>query len=176
LREIGIYNILVEIHLPFPKFERADDEALDRTRYQEALQKHGDEAGMLLLPKALELAVCPMEKIPLVKEARRKDLATDEEIAEQVARRKDPETYRGLWGKPLKEVRQQINILGRPLARQSIDELQKLFSGYDPSRFDEKGFVRAEMEADARLYRDPRFRAGIIATLEQKVANFKEEW
>ena len=176
LREIGIYNILVEIHLPFPKFERADDEALDRTRYQEALQKHGDEAGMLLLPKALELAVCPMEKIPLVKEARRKDLATDEEIAEQVARRKDPETYRGLWGKHLGEVEKQIATLGRPLAPQSVDELQKLFSGYDPSRFDEKGFVRTEMEADARLYRDPRFRAGIIATLEQKVANFKEEW
>jgi enoyl-CoA hydratase/carnithine racemase len=176
LREIGIYNILVEIPLPFPKFERADDEALDRTRYQEALQKHGDEAGMLLLPKALELAVCPMKKIPLVKEARRKDLATDEEIAEQVARRKDPETYRGLWGKHLGEVEKQIATLGRPLAPQSVDELQKLFSGYDPSRFDEKGFVRTEMEADARLYRDPRFRAGIIATLEQKVANFKEEW
>jgi hypothetical protein len=52
--------------------------------------------------------------------------------------------------------------------------LEGLFSGYDPSRFDEKEFVRAEMQADARLYRDPRFRAGIIATLEGKVANFKE--
>jgi hypothetical protein len=31
------------------------------------------------------------------------------------------------------------------------------------------------MEADARLYRDPRFRTGIIATLEQKVADFKED-
>jgi enoyl-CoA hydratase/carnithine racemase len=176
LREVGIYNTLVEIPLPFPTFERADDKEGDTARYQGALQRHGDEAGMLLFPKALELAVCPMDKIPLVEEARRKHLATEGEIAERVARRKDHETYRGLWGKPLQDVRQQINILGRPLAPQSIDELQKLFSGYDPSRFDEKGFVREEMEGDARLYRDPRLRTGIIATLEQKVANFKEEW
>jgi enoyl-CoA hydratase/carnithine racemase len=176
LREIGIYNILVNIPLPFPKFERTDDKEGDRARYQEALQQHNDEASLLLFPEALELAVCPTDEIPLAKEDSRKNLATEGEIVEQVVRRKDPETYRDLWGKPLKEVREQIATLGRPLAPQSIEGLEELFSGYDPSRFDEKVFARAEMEADARLYRDPRFRAGIIATLEQKVANFKEEW
>ena len=175
LREIGIYNLLVEIPPPFPKFERTDDKERDKARYQEALQKHNDEMGALLLPKALELAVCPIDEIPLLKETRRKNLATEGEIAEQVARRKNPETYRGLWGKALAEVREPIATLGRPLAPQSIEALEGLFSGYDPARFDEKKFVRAEMEADARLYRDPRFRAGIIATLEGKVANFKED-
>ena len=173
LREIGIYNLVVEIPLSFPKFERTDDKEGDRARYQEALQKHNDEAGLLLLPKALELAVCPTDDIPLLEEASRKNLATEGERAQQVARRKDPEIYRGLWGKPLADVKERIATLGRPLAPQSIEALEGLFSGYDPSRFDEKEFVRAEMEADAKLYRDPRFRAGIIATLEGKVANFK---
>ena len=175
LREIGIYNLLVEMPLSFPKLERTDDREADRARYQQALQKHNDEAGTLLLPKALELGVCPTDDIPLLGEASRKNLATEEEIAQQVARRKNPETYRGLWGKPLAEVKDQIATLGRPLAPQSIKAIEGLFSGCDPSRFDEKQFVRAEMEADARLYRDPRFRAGIVATLEGKVADFKED-
>jgi enoyl-CoA hydratase/carnithine racemase len=175
LREIGVYNLVVEIPLSFPKLERTEDKKGDRARYRDALQRHNDETGLLLLPKALGLGVCPEDDIPVLEEAKRKNLATEGEIAEQVARRKDPETYRGLWGKPLAEVREQIATLGRPLAPQSIEALEGLFSGYDPSRFDEKEFVRAEMEADARLYRDPRFRAGIIATLEQKVANFKED-
>lgn len=175
LREIGVYNLVAEIPLPFPKLERTDDREGDRVRYREALQRHNDEAGLLLLPKALELGVCPEDDIPVLEEVKRKDLTTEVEISEQVARRKDPKTYRGLWGKPLAEVREQISTLGRPLAPQSTEALEGLFSGYDPSRFDEKEFVRAEMEADARLYRDSRFRAGIIATLEQKVANFKED-
>jgi enoyl-CoA hydratase/carnithine racemase len=174
LREIGIYNLVVEIPLPFPKLERTDDKEGDRAHYREALQKHNDEAGQLLLPRALELGVCPEDDLPFLDEANRKTLATQVEISEQVARRKDPETYRGLWGKPLTEVREEISTLGRPLAPQSIEALEGLFSGYDPSRFHEKEFVRAEIQADARLYRDPRFRAGIIATLEGKVANFKE--
>ena len=175
LREIGVYNLVVEIQFPFPRLERTDDREADKTRYREALQRHNDEVGLLLLPKALELGACPKDDIPVLEKAKRKVLATAGEIAEQVARRKDPETYRGLWEKPLAEVREQIATLGRPLAPQSIEALEELFSGYDPSRFDEKEFVRAEMEADARLYRDPRFRAGIIATLEQKVANYKED-
>ena len=175
LREIGLYNLVVEIPLSFPKLERTDDKEGDRARYREALQRHNDEAVLLLLPKALELGVCLEDDIPVLKEAKRKNLATEGEIAEQVTSRKDPETYRGLWGKPLAEVKEQIATLGRPLAPQSIEALEGLFSGYDPSRFGEKEFVRAEMEADARLYRDPGFRAGIIATLEQKVANFKED-
>ncbi|NIS62303.1 MAG: hypothetical protein GTO13_16875, partial [Proteobacteria bacterium] len=55
LREIGIYNLVVETPLSFPKLERTDDKEGDRARYREALQKHNDEAGFLLLPKALEL-------------------------------------------------------------------------------------------------------------------------
>jgi len=175
LREIGIYNRVVEIPLPFPKLERTDDKEGDRARFREALQKHNDEAGMLLLPEALEMAVCPGDDIPCIAEAHRRNLATEGEIAQQVARRKDPETYRGLWGKTLTEVKDSIAESGRPLAPQSIEALEGLFSGYDPFRFNEKEFVRAEMEADARLYRDPRFRAGIIATLEGKVADFREE-
>jgi enoyl-CoA hydratase/carnithine racemase len=175
LRETGLYNLVAEIPLPFPKLERTDDREGDRARYREALQRHNDEAGLLLLPKALKLGVCSEDDIPVLEETKRKDLTTEGEIAEQVARRRDPETYRGLWGKPLAEVREQIATLGRPLAPQSIEALEGLFSGYDPSRFGEKEFVRAEMEADARLYRDPRFRTGIIATLEQKVADFKED-
>ncbi len=175
LREIGIYTLVVDIPLPFPKFEKTDDREGDRARYQEALQKHNDEVGMVLLPMALELAVSPLDEIPVVTEATRKVLATEREIADQVARRKNPETYRGLWGKPLAEVKDSISGLGRPLAPQSIEALEELFAGYDPARFNERDFVRAEMEADARLYRDPRFRAGIIATLEGEVADFKEE-
>jgi enoyl-CoA hydratase/carnithine racemase len=175
LREVGIYTLVVDIPMPFPKFEKTDDREGDRARYQEALQKHNDEVGMVLLPKALELAVCPLDEIPIVTEAARKVLATEGEIADQVARRKNPETYRDLWGKPLAEVKDSIAGLGRPLAPQSIEALEELFAGYDPARFNERDFVRAEMEADARLYRDPRFRAGIIATLEGKVANFTEE-
>jgi len=34
-------------------------------------------------------------------------------------------------------------------------------------------FVEKEMWADARLYRDPRFRAGLIGTLEQRVSDFR---
>jgi enoyl-CoA hydratase/carnithine racemase len=175
LREVGIYTLVVDIPLPFPKFEKTDDREGDRARYQEALQKHNDEAGMVLLPKALELSVCPLDEIPIVTEATRKVLATEGEIADQVARRKNPETYRGLWGKPLAEVKDSLAGLGRPLAPQSIEALEELFAGFDPARFNERDFVRAEMEADARLYRDPRFRAGIIATLEGKVTNFTEE-
>ena len=64
--------------------------------------------------------------------------------------------------------------MGRPLAPQSIDALNELLDGYDPSSFDEKSFVQKEMEADARLYRDMRFRTGLIATLEQRVADYRE--
>ena len=40
-------------------------------------------------------------------------------------------------------------------------------------QFDELVFAEKEMKADARLYRDPRFRAGVIATLEQRVADYR---
>ena len=63
--------------------------------------------------------------------------------------------------------------MGKPLAPQSIEALSRLLDNYEPSLFDEYTFVKEEMEADARLYRDPRFRAGLMATLEQKVADYR---
>jgi len=71
-------------------------------------------------------------------------------------------------------VNEEVGRLGRPLAPQSVEALSALFSRYDASRFDEKAFVKEEADADARLYRDPRFRAGLVATLEQKVADYRE--
>ncbi|MFP3928433.1 MAG: hypothetical protein ACLFUP_05970, partial [Desulfobacteraceae bacterium] len=101
-------------------------------------------------------------------------LASEEEINREVARRTDPWTYSRLWGKPLSEARVETAELGRPLAPQSVEALDDLFSSVDPAGFNEKEFVRREMEADSRLYRDPRFRAGLTATLEQKVADFRD--
>ena len=62
---------------------------------------------------------------------------------------------------------------GRPLAPQSIEALRGLLGAYDPASFDEEAFVQAEAEADGRLYRDARFRAGVVATLEQRVADYR---
>jgi hypothetical protein len=63
--------------------------------------------------------------------------------------------------------------LGRPLAPQSIEALNGLLKTYEPAGFDEEAFVREEADADARLYRDSRFRAGLVATLEQRVADYR---
>jgi len=70
-------------------------------------------------------------------------------------------------------VNDEITKIGRPLAPQSIEALTRLFEDYDPATFDEISFVEREMKADARLYRDPRFRAGILGTLEQRVTDFQ---
>jgi enoyl-CoA hydratase/carnithine racemase len=173
LKEIGTYNAIVDIPFPFPKREKTDDPDADKARYQEALEVHSEKTGLLLLPKALELAVCPEKEIPKVAQENRTTLATDEEISQEVSRRKDPENYAHLWGKPLREVKEEIARIGRPLAPQSIEALTGLFEQYEPSRFDEVSFVETEMHADARLYRDPRFRAGLIGTLEQTVTDFR---
>ncbi len=174
LKACGIYNVVVEVTQAFPKKERTDDPQRDKQRYADALQAHNDEVGLLLIPVALELAVCPSHKVPTVGGKDRKILATDREIDEEVSRRVDPMHYEGLWGKPLKEVKEEIKRLGRPLAPQSIAELKQLFEAYPESRFDEERFVEDEKKADSRLYRDPRFKQGIVATLEQKVADFRE--
>ena len=173
LEEIGTYNAIVDIPFPFPKREKTDDPEADKARYQEALEAHNEQTGLLLLPKALELAVCSEKEIPGVSEQNRATLATGEEISQEVTRRSDPENYSHLWGKPLREVKDEIAQTGRPLAPQSIEALTKLFEQYEPSQFDEVSFVEAEMHADARLYRDLRFRAGLIGTLEQTVTDFR---
>lgn len=174
LKEIGIYNVVVDIPFPFPKRQKTGDRKADKAAYLEALETHDNETGKLLLPKALEIATCPEENVPKVDEKERVILATKEDVDREVARRKDPENYSQLWGKSLREVKDKIVGTGRPLAPQSIDALNKLLEDYDPLRFDEHQFVQREMTADARLYRDTRFRAGLIATLQQTVADYRE--
>ncbi len=174
LKEIGIYNVVVDIPFPFPKRQKTGDREADKTAYLEALETHDNETGKLLLPKALEIATCPEENIPKVDEKERPILATKEDVDREVARRKDPENYSHLWGKSLREVKDEIVGTGRPLAPQSIDALNRLLYDYDPLRFDEHQFVQREMTADARLYRDTKLRAGLVATLEQSIANYRE--
>jgi enoyl-CoA hydratase/carnithine racemase len=172
LKAIGIYNLVVDVPLGFPKMPKTGDPKADKAAYAEALEKHDEETGMLLLPKGLEMATCPSGAVPWVTE--RATLAKGAELSEEVRRRSDPQTYAHLFGKPMKEVNEEVGRLGRPLAPQSIEALSALFNRYDASRFDEAAFVKEEADADARLYRDPRFRAGLVATLEQKVADYRE--
>jgi enoyl-CoA hydratase/carnithine racemase len=174
LKEIGIYNDVVHIPFPFPKRGKSADADADKANYLAALETHNDETGLLLLPKALDLATCPEDAIPRVEDHERLILATQADISKEVDRRKDPGNYDHLWGKSLREATDEIKRLGRPLAPQSIEALNELLKDYDPATFDEDRFVEREMKADARLYRDPRFRAGLIATLEQTVADYRE--
>jgi enoyl-CoA hydratase/carnithine racemase len=174
LKKIGTYNEVVHIPFPFPIRGKTGDPDADKARYLAALETHNDDTGFLLLPKALEIATCPEEAIPKVGEKERLILAAKETVSQEVAKRKDPENYSHLWGKSLREVEDQMIRTGRPLAPQSIEAMNKLLEDYDPSQFDESSFVEREMKADARLYRDPRFRAGLIATLQQTVADYRE--
>lgn len=174
LKGIGTYNEVVDIPFPFPKRQKTDDHESDKANYLEALETHNDDTGLLLLPKALIIATCPEEEIPTVDEKERLILATKEDVLKEVARRKEPENYSHLWGKSLREVKDEIAATGRPLAPQSIDALNRLLEDYDPSKFDEIQFVEREMKADARLYRDTKFRAGLVATLEQSIADYRE--
>jgi enoyl-CoA hydratase/carnithine racemase len=173
LKAVGIYNVVVDLSLPFPKMKKTGDPKADKAAYAEARERHDEETGTALLPKGLEVATCPLDEIPMVKEP--VALAEEPEIAEELKRRRDPHTYAPICGKPLKEVNEEIGKLGRPLAPQSVRALSDLLGSYTPSGFDEFAFVKREADADARLYRDPKFRAGLTATLEQKVADFKEE-
>jgi len=172
LKAIGIYNVVADVSLPFPKMKKSGDPKADKAAYAEALEKHDEETGATLLPKGLEIATCPEDQIPVVKKP--VALALEAEIDEELKRRRDPQTYARIRGMPLKEVGEEIGKVGRPLAPQSVRALSGLLGSYDPGNFDEFAFVRKEADADARLYRDPRFRAGLTATLEQKVADFRE--
>jgi len=174
LKGIGIYNEVVPVPFQFPRREKIADPDADKAAYLAALETHNDETGMLLLPEALDMATCAEGKIPGATDRDRLILATQADISKEVAVRKDPENYAHLWGKSLREAKEEIKRLGRPLAPQSIEALNELLKDYDPAAFDEHGFVEKEMKADARLYRNPRFRAGLIATLEQTVADYRE--
>lgn len=172
LRDIGIFNVVVDIPFPLPRMQKTGNPDEDKKRYLEALEKNNEQTGQLLLPVALELATCPESEIPRLQENERKNLITESELQEIIKRRRNPDNYRNLWNKPLSEVKDELSKLGRPLAPQSTEALDALFAGYDPATFNEEQFIEQEMKLDARLYRDRRFRAGIIATLEQKVADF----
>jgi enoyl-CoA hydratase/carnithine racemase len=172
LKAIGIYNLVVDVPLGFPKMPKTGDPKADKAAHAGALEKHDEETGMLLLPKGLEMATCAPGEIPSAPQ--RAVLAKAEDLSEEVERRRSPQTYAHLFGKPVKEVNEEVGRLGRPLAPQSVEALSALFKSYDASRFDEQAFVKKEADADARLYRDSRFRAGLIATLEQKVADYGE--
>jgi enoyl-CoA hydratase/carnithine racemase len=172
LKAIGIYNVVVEVPLSFPKMPKTGDPKADKAAYAEALEKHDEETGRLLLPTGLELATCSPGEIPPAPQPA--VLVKETELTEEVKRRSNPQTYAQLFGKPVKEVNEEVGRLGRPLAPQSIEALSALFNLYDASGFDEAAFAKEEADADARLYRDPRFRAGLVATLEQKVADYRE--
>jgi enoyl-CoA hydratase/carnithine racemase len=172
LKMCGIYNAVVDIPLAFPKMQRTADAKADKALYAEAIDKHDEETGMRLLPEGLKIAICPEHDLPVLRHP--PQLVSEAEIAQEVDRRRDPRNYSHLWGKPLREVGEEIARLGRPLAPQSVDALRRLFESIDSEPFDEFAFVKREMEADARLYRDEKFRAGLVATLEQKVADYRE--
>ena len=173
LKNIGIYNTVVDVPLSFPKKRKTDNPEVDKKQYLEELESHNDKTGLLLLPVGLKIATCPSEDVPRLSDKERLTLATKEEITLEVTRRRDPENYSHLRGKPLREEKEAISRMGRPLAPQSIEALNNLLEDYESSSFEENTFVEREMKADAALYRDPRFRAGLIGTLEQRITDFR---
>ena len=88
LKEIGIYNVVVNISFSFPKRQKTDDPETDKKNYLSALEIHNDDTGLLVLPKGLGFATCPLEEIPKLKEKDRHPLTTKQEIELEVARRK----------------------------------------------------------------------------------------
>jgi len=166
----GLVDRLVTVAEPFPKKQRTHDPENDKRSYQEALDAHEDNVGVHLLTAALDLAV---EKDPQRAETTR-PILDPEVVKAEINRRADPNTYQGLWGTPLAEAKDALKSLGRPLAPQSVAALDALFANASPGSFDEEKFVLAEGRADGALYRDPRLMPGIVATLEQRVADFRQ--
>lgn len=175
LKAIGVYNELV--HVPFqlpPLLKPREGDANQEKVFRYQLDLHNDRTGLILLPKALEYATCRSEEVPWIAERRRMILAGAKEIAREVETRANPYSYAHIWKMPLKEVKEEMKRLGRPLAPQSICALGNLFRGYTPSSFHEERFVEEELKADAALYRDPSFMEGLRAMLEQRVPDFRD--
>ena len=166
LVEMGLYDRVVEIDSPLPRMTRTGDKNADKAAYLGALVANEMDAGPQVLEAALQLVVAPPAKAEMHSEP--PPLAMEE-----VERRADPATYDGLYGTRIREIKERIAELGRPLAPQSVEALHELFARFEGQDWDEEAFIRAEQDADADLYRDPRFRAGIVATLEQRVADFR---
>ncbi len=167
LAELGIVDRVVPMERPLPRMKRTGDREADRAAYAADLAANEAACAPRLLAEALALAVDPPEPRP--------ERPEGQETLDRSAidRRADPATYDGLHGRPLREVRDEIGRLGKPLAPQSVQALDELFARFEDRAWDEEAFIAAERDADARLYRDPRFRAGIVATLEQRVADFR---
>ena len=167
LLSMGIYDEIVEIGWPLPRMERTGDKDADKARFKQAMADNQANTAPLLLKAAL---MAGMDK-PHRGGATVQDATLDRA---EIDRRSNPETYEGLWGTPLREVKDRIKELGKPLAPQSVEALDELFARFEAATgWDEEAFILAEKDADATLYRDPRFRAGIVATLEQRVADFR---
>ena len=174
LEQIGVYNEVVDIPFRFPGRIKSGDPERDRSEYQELLTKHDYETGLRLLPKGLEMATCGEKEIPQKDESSRKNIASREQISEEVAVRIEPNNYAHIRRQKLREVREEISTLGRPLAPQSIKALDTLLEIFNPSTYEEKSFIEEELKADAALYRDPKFLEGLTAMLEQRVPDFRE--
>ncbi len=172
LKEIGVYDSVVQVPFELPKIQRAGSDA-ERLSYSNALQEHDKRTGAILLPEGLKWATFPHEEIQRTFGMERKRLAEPEKIAMEVDRRANPDNYAHLWGKSLKDVKHEIDRLGRPLAPQSINAIECLMNNYDPLVFDEEEFVYKELWADAALYRDPRFLEGLSASLDHRVPDFR---
>ena len=174
LKQIGIYNEVVDIPFLFPGRIKSNNPERDRTEYQALLEKHDYETGLHLLPKGLEMATCQEQDIPRKDENNRDNMASREQISAEVAVRIDPENYAHIRRRALREVREEISSLGRPLAPQSIEALDTLLEIFNLSTYEEKSFIEEELRADAALYRDPKFLEGLTAMLEQRVPDFRE--
>ena len=175
LLDVAVYDAVVEIDEPLPTMGRTGDREADRRAYESELARHDARVWPRLVLTGLELATC--DELALPHKPRgpdRRSLATAAEVRAELARRAEPETYREIWGRSLGQARDELRALGRPLAPQSVAELDALLGRAEAGELDEDGFVEAEKQADARLYRDPRLKRGIEATLEQRVADFRE--
>lgn len=173
LKAMGIYNDIVEIPFDLPKKQKTEDPASDKRKYLKTLEDHDGRTNILMLPKGLEWATYPAEEILYVTEKERKTFAEPDEITQEVTRRVNPNLYEHLWGRLLKDVKHEIAQLGKPLAPQSIQAIDHLLGGYEEATFDEERFIHKELQADAALYRDPRFLEGLSALLDQRVPDFR---
>ncbi len=171
LARVGIVDRVVTVEAPLPRKQRSEDPAADKQRYLEALQAENDRVGRQLLEAALALVAEDASRPAREPEP----LFHPDRVKQEVERRANPDTYAALWGQPLKEAKDALKDLGKPLAPQSVDQLKQLFATLPATSFDEEKFIRAEGHADGRLYRDPRLKKGIQATLEQRVADFRED-
>ncbi len=169
LKGIGIYNDVVTVDFPFPRKSNGNHQD-----YRLHLKEHDYKTGLLMLPRALELATCGKDEIPAVSSVHRKILASRKDIINEVKLRVDPDNYTNIRNRRLRSVQEEIALLGRPLAPQSIAALEGLLALLETASYDEKEFVLEELKADAALYRDPKFIVGLTAMLEQRVPDFRE--